>query len=115
MDLDDSCQHLSLEDGYEEIGSDHLTAVESGGVVGLERLSGALVVTGSKTARILCLEVYGRDVTANPHAESIEAPPSSVSTRSQSTHYNGHLKSAMLSDNFKNRRLVIGVRDSEIR
>ncbi|KAF9115963.1 hypothetical protein BGX30_006116 [Mortierella sp. GBA39] len=112
MDLDDSCQHLSLKDGHEEMGSEHLTAVESGGAVGLERLSGALLVTGSKTAKILCLEGYGRDVTADPHAESMAALPSSVPTRSQSTQYNGRLKLVILLDNFRNKRLVIGVRDS---
>ncbi|KAF9199408.1 hypothetical protein BGZ59_003985, partial [Podila verticillata] len=46
IDLDDSSQHLSPEDGYEEMGSDHLSAVESGGTTGLEQLSGAHIVTG---------------------------------------------------------------------
>lgn len=112
IDLDDSSQHLSPEDGYEEMGSDHLTAVESGGATGLELLSGAHIVTGSKIARILCLEVYKRDVTADPHAESMMALPSSIPTRSHCTQYKGRLKLVIMMDNFRNKRLVIGVRDS---
>ncbi|KAG0301671.1 hypothetical protein BGZ98_008144 [Dissophora globulifera] len=112
LDLDSSSRHLSPKDGYEEIGSDHITAVESGGPAELERLSRALIVKWSKIAKILCLEVCGRDVAADPHAESLIAVPSSVPTGSPSTQYEGSLKVVVLLDIFRNKRLVIGVRDS---
>ncbi|KAG0041996.1 hypothetical protein BGZ83_001032 [Gryganskiella cystojenkinii] len=111
LDLDETPQKISPKDGYDEVVDGDLAAVESGGAEGLERLAGALVVTGPKTARILCLEVYGRDAIRDPHAESLSALPSSVPTRSPSTQYTGHLKIVTLLDNFHNKRLVIGARD----
>ena len=92
LDPDATRQHLSPKDGYEGMGGDHLMAVKSGGAAGLECLSGALIIVGSKAARTLCQEAYGRDVIAGPHAESMTALPSNIPTRSSSTQYSGRLK-----------------------
>jgi len=88
----------------------HLLAVECGGTVGLERIVGALLTTGSHQFKILCAEVYSRDRLEDPHAESHSAFPSSVPTDGVGTQYKGELKIVHIYGEFNNRKLVIGVR-----
>ncbi|KAI1314347.1 hypothetical protein EDD11_002288 [Mortierella claussenii] len=97
--------------GYDKLSEDHLRPIEMGGVVGLERLVGAILKTGESWFEIHCLEVYGRDCMQDPHAEPPTICPSSVPNTAMTTQYCGRLKVTVLSDSYGNPRLVIGVRD----
>ncbi|KAG0320979.1 hypothetical protein BGZ99_004226 [Dissophora globulifera] len=96
LDLNEVEQGISHKEGYGDVAEDHLASIGLGGAAGLERLSGTLIVTGPKTAKILCLEIYGRSIISDPHAEPLSALPSSVPTRFPSTQYTGHLKVVVL-------------------
>ncbi|KAI8604914.1 hypothetical protein EDD21DRAFT_411651 [Dissophora ornata] len=93
-----------------ELSEEHLVAIESGGLIGMERLVGATLATGVDTIKIPCVEKYSRDVLTDPHAEPMLAMPSSVPTNGASIQYRGHLKIVILADKFGRRRLVLGVR-----
>ncbi|KAF9176645.1 hypothetical protein BGZ51_000168 [Haplosporangium sp. Z 767] len=94
-----------------ELSDGNLEVLEAGGIAGLERLSGALLITGSKSAKIVCLEVYGRNRIEDPHAEAMTKEPSSVPTARPCTQYPGRLKLITLQDSNKNNYIAIGVRD----
>ncbi|KAF9105033.1 hypothetical protein BGX27_009840 [Mortierella sp. AM989] len=66
--------------------------------------------TGPHQLKVLCAEVYNRDPVDDPHAESTKIHPSSLPTTGPATQYEGRLKIVQISDQFNNRKLVIGVR-----
>jgi len=95
---------------HDDLNHQHLTAMEQGGEVGMERAVGAVLETGADRFKVLCVEVYNRDSLSDPHAESLSAFPSSVLTDGPTTQYSSELKIVLLSDAFCNMKLVIGIR-----
>ena len=63
---------------HDDLINEHLLAIEAGSTFGLERIMGAILVTGSCRLQILCAEVYNRDCLQDPHVESTSAYPTSV-------------------------------------
>lgn len=94
---------------HAELSENDIVAIESASPEGLERLMGAVIVTGQDRFRITCAEVYFRDFSVDPHSESQSIVPSSVPTEEPSTQYPGDLKITHIPDNFKNWKMVIGV------
>ncbi|KAF9084514.1 hypothetical protein BGX27_003788 [Mortierella sp. AM989] len=111
IDISDDTHRLISEDGHMEVSVSNMEILEAGGIAGLEQLSGALLITGSKSAKIVCLEVYGRNRIEDPHAEAMTKEPSSVPTSRPCTQYPGRLKLITLQDSYKNNYIAIGVRD----
>ncbi|KAG0289334.1 hypothetical protein BGZ98_003869 [Dissophora globulifera] len=91
------------------MAADHLHAIEQGGMIGLERLLGSVVITEGSWIEVYCAEVYSRNYLDDPHAEPPTTNPSTVPTLKNSTQYAGRLKVAVLYDSFGNPRLEIGV------
>ncbi|KAF9901971.1 hypothetical protein BX616_002080 [Lobosporangium transversale] len=101
---------IDLEVTHVPVSEDTLPSIEIGGMIGLERVLGAILETGPRRLRILCAEVYNRDPVEDPHAESTKIRPTSLPTISPATQYEGRLKIVQVPDLFSNRKLVIGVR-----
>lgn len=99
-----------LLETHEEMSPQHLSALESFGLDGLERLMGAVLVSGKDRFRITCAEGYYRDIHIDPHAEPRSSQPSSSPTEEITTQYPGDLKITRIKDGFNNQKLVIGVR-----
>ncbi|KAI8597851.1 hypothetical protein EDD21DRAFT_205103 [Dissophora ornata] len=98
-----------LFETHDPLSDDHLTAIENGGIAGLERIVGAVLEIGSQRLRVLCAEVYNRDPLEDPHAESQSASTTSIPTDGPATQYQGRLKITRMPDRY-NKKLVIGVR-----
>ncbi|KAF9185370.1 hypothetical protein BGZ49_004316, partial [Haplosporangium sp. Z 27] len=95
---------------HEQLTPEHLSVIEAGGEDGLERLMGAVIVTGEESFKITCAEIYCRRLSIDPHAELLDAVPSSVPTDELSTQERNRLKIVKMNDIGKNKELVIGVR-----
>ncbi|KAF9415437.1 hypothetical protein BGZ76_004795, partial [Entomortierella beljakovae] len=95
---------------YVEFSEADLMKLDTFTTSGLELLMGAVIITDKSRFRIICAEMYCRDPTVDPHAESLDIRPQSVPTEEPCTQYTGDLKVVRIHDNFKNWRLVIGVR-----
>ncbi|KAF8939656.1 hypothetical protein BGZ58_009055 [Dissophora ornata] len=98
---------------FDDLSSLHLLALEAGGIVGLERIVGAILATGSHQFKVLCVEAYSRDRLEDPHAESHSAAPASIPTDGATTQYKGKLKIVHINGEFSNKKLVIGVRSHD--
>ncbi|KAG0280492.1 hypothetical protein BGZ95_009895 [Linnemannia exigua] len=98
---------LSAYDGL--TAADHLQVIEQGGVVGLERIVGSIIVTEGSWIEVYSAEVYSRNYLDDPHSEPPTTTPSSVPSLKSSTQYTGKLKITVLYDHFGNPRLEIGV------
>ncbi|KAF9931314.1 hypothetical protein FBU30_010453 [Linnemannia zychae] len=64
-----------LPSTHDKLTHQHLTAMEQGKEVGLERVVGAILATRADTFKILYAEVYSRDSLDGSHAESHTAFP----------------------------------------
>ncbi|KAF9102107.1 hypothetical protein BGX27_011178 [Mortierella sp. AM989] len=108
--IDDDKPDENLLITHDGLTPEHLSAIESAGDEGLERLMGAVLVAGKNKFEITCAELYCRNSLLNPHAESHSVSPSSVPTNEASTQYLGRLKIVQLPDCYSNWKLVLGVR-----
>ncbi|KAG0214540.1 hypothetical protein B0O80DRAFT_504161 [Mortierella sp. GBAus27b] len=99
-----------LQKDFDEMSPSHLAAVNSGGIVGLERIVGAILCTGKHQFKVTCAEVYNRDVLQDPHAESQFVAVSSVPSDGPSTQYKGDVKIIKMPGEFNTLKLEIGVR-----
>lgn len=99
-----------LQDTHEAVSSENLSVLEGGTEQGSERLMGAVIIAGENTLKISCVENYFRDSYIDPHAEPLDADPSSVPTDDCSTQYPSRLKIVKTCDIGADKKLVFDVR-----
>ncbi|KAF9100645.1 hypothetical protein BGX27_000314, partial [Mortierella sp. AM989] len=105
----DISNHPTVPDGYEDaLNQDHMVVLTQGGTSGVERLIGAIIATGDKQTKIICIEYYLRDREQDPHAESIITHHTSVLDDQSTSQYPKALKIITTPDTFNNPYCVIG-------
>ncbi|KAK3842809.1 MAG: hypothetical protein J3R72DRAFT_474606 [Linnemannia gamsii] len=105
----DISKHPTIPDGYEDaLNQDHVEVMTQGGESGMERLVGAIVVTGNRQSRIICAEHYLRDRSQDPHGESVRAHHTSVPDDQSTSQYPKAIKILTIPDRFNNPHFVIG-------
>ncbi|KAF9370215.1 hypothetical protein BGX21_005638, partial [Mortierella sp. AD011] len=105
----DISNHPTVPDGYEDaLNQDHIEVMTQGGTSGMERLIGAIVATGDKQTKIICIEHYLRDRTQDPHAESVMTHHTSIPNDQSTSQYPKALKIVTIPDKFNNPHFVIG-------
>ncbi|KAH7053553.1 hypothetical protein BKA57DRAFT_502017 [Linnemannia elongata] len=105
----DISKHPTIPDGYEDaLNQDHIEVMTQGGESGMERLVGAIVVTGNRQLRIICAEHYLRDRSQDPHGESVRAHHTSVPDDQSTSQYPKAIKILTIPDRFNNPHFVIG-------
>jgi hypothetical protein len=88
---------------------EQIQVIESGGTKGLEVITGAVLITGSKKMTVICTEIYSRDPILDSHAESKSTSSSSSPNTAPTTQYAARLKIVKIPDAYSHNKLVIGV------
>ncbi|KAK5817042.1 hypothetical protein F5H01DRAFT_366428 [Linnemannia elongata] len=105
----DIFKHPTIPGGYEDaLNQDHIEVMTQGGESGMERLVGAIVVTGNRQSRIICAEHYLRDRSQDPHGESVRAYHTSIPDDQSTSQYPKAIKILTIPDRFNNPHFVIG-------
>jgi hypothetical protein len=96
----------SLEKTHCEVNEgENLKILEHGYLIGLERLLGAILISGAERFTITCAEIYSRDNLIDPHAEPYDADPSSFPTNDATVQYRGFLKIMYMTEKFNKKKL----------